>query len=274
MILLYSAINDYSAAKISDELSRRQIEYKWLCLSDFIESDLLSYKFGGINNKKHFTFTRDGFEIDFSKLSVVFVRSLDKILIEKRSEDILLNGWVNMEVGNFIREALEMSNCQWFPCSPTVLNHLETEKFTELFDAIDVGLRIPDTIVTNDYKLTLDFYRKHQGRIISKRYYTSRTNYNGVDINFPTSPVSLRDIGFVQHVKYSPSLFQEYIPKLKELRITVVGNHTVTAEIDSQKTHHTRHDWRNYDKKRTPYKIHKLPEEVVSKVVEIEKMKK
>src|SRR6185312_12158775 len=44
-----------------------------------------------------------------------------------------------------------------------------------------------------------------------------------------------------------------------ELRITVVGRQVFAAEIHSQHSNHTRHDWRRYDRYATPYFRHELP---------------
>ena len=75
-------------------------------------------------------------------------------------------------------------------------------------------------------------------------------------------PSVLRDVGYAASIEYCPVIFQAYVPKRFELRITVVGQQVFAAEIHSQQTHHTRHDWRRYDLSNTPHFPHALPEEV------------
>src|SRR5262249_3569975 len=77
-----------------------------------------------------------------------------------------------------------------------------------------------------------------------------------------TEVVSRRDVGYAEAIRYCPLIFQAYVPKRVELRITVVGQQVFAAEIHSQQTNHTRHDWRHYDFHRTPYFAHPLPAEV------------
>lgn len=122
---------------------------------------------------------------------------------------------------------------------------------------------MPDSLATNDPVQVLEFFNEHDGRIISKRYRTSIIPCaDGTHVGYPTSPVSLRDIGYAESVAFAPMLFQVYIPKRVEVRVTIVGDRVFAAEIDSQLTHRTRYDWRNYDWSRTPYRRHELPSSV------------
>ena len=67
-----------------------------------------------------------------------------------------------------------------------------------------------------------------------------------------SSRFSKRDVGYAASLEYCPMILQAYVPKQPELRITVVGRQVFAAEIHSQQTHHTRHDWRRYDLSNTP----------------------
>ena len=60
-------------------------------------------------------------------------------------------------------------------------------------------------------------------------------------------------------IRLCPVIFQAYVPKRVELRITVVGRQVFAAEIHSQHSNHTKHDWRRYDRYQTPYFPHSLP---------------
>jgi glutathione synthase/RimK-type ligase-like ATP-grasp enzyme len=64
-------------------------------------------------------------------------------------------------------------------------------------------------------------------------------------------------------------ILQAYVPKQLELRITVVGQQIFAAEIHSQQTHHTRHDWRRYDLSNTPHFPHELPLEVSERCIQL-----
>jgi glutathione synthase/RimK-type ligase-like ATP-grasp enzyme len=64
-------------------------------------------------------------------------------------------------------------------------------------------------------------------------------------------------------------IFQQYVPKRVELRVTVVGRRVFAAEIDSQASRSTRHDWRHYDDPNVQYRIHTLPPEMARACVRL-----
>jgi glutathione synthase/RimK-type ligase-like ATP-grasp enzyme len=56
-------------------------------------------------------------------------------------------------------------------------------------------------------------------------------------------------------VALCPSLFQEYIEKDHELRITIVGDETFCCRIDSQSVDGAKTDWRQVDPSKVPHRI-------------------
>ena len=84
-----------------------------------------------------------------------------------------------------------------------------------------------------------------------------------------TQPVTTRDVGYARRLRFSPVLFQRNIAKRFELRITVVEDEVLAAEIHSQATYRTQLDWRHYDWDHTPYRIHALPDDIRDKCLEL-----
>jgi hypothetical protein len=74
-----------------------------------------------------------------------------------------------------------------------------------------------------------------------------------------TNRVKREDLSKLESVKVAPCIFQEYIAKKVELRITVVGHKVFATEIHSQNSDRSRDDWRRFDFENTPYNVHKLP---------------
>jgi glutathione synthase/RimK-type ligase-like ATP-grasp enzyme len=64
-------------------------------------------------------------------------------------------------------------------------------------------------------------------------------------------------------------IFQAYVPKRLELRITVVGRQVFAAEIHSQLSRRTEHDWRHYNIDQTPYRPHRLPDAVQAQCIRL-----
>lgn len=269
MILLYSSKTDSTTKRIAKELESRKVLFKYFCPSDFIKSASITCRIDGISNSEILSCKGLQEEVDFGEVSVVCVRRPDDIEFPNKIRDAGILANIQSDYKNCFRETLEMLGCPWFPSKLSHIFRLEDDKFKELSIAKGIGLKIPQTILTTNVEDALDFYRKYNGRVISKRYKKADLIYKNTRVAFPTTPVSLRDLGFINHIRNSPTLFQEYIPKKKELRVTIIGNKTVAAEIDSQKTHRTRHDWRHYDLKRTTYRHYTLPNEIHEKLVRL-----
>src|SRR5262249_179757 len=109
------------------------------------------------------------------------------------------------------------------------------------------GFELPPTLVTNSPTDFLEFYREHNGDLISKLAGLTFFDAFGTKFGRYTELVSRRDVAYARGVRFCPIIFQAYVPKRLELRITVVGDQVFPAEIHSQHTNHTRHDWRRYD---------------------------
>ena len=68
----------------------------------------------------------------------------------------------------------------------------------------------------------------------------------------------------------APCLFQEYVPKKLELRVTVIGDEIFAAEIHSQEHAETSVDWRNFDVD-IPFRAVSLPPLVTERVLDFVK---
>jgi glutathione synthase/RimK-type ligase-like ATP-grasp enzyme len=155
-----------------------------------------------------------------------------------------------------------LTHCLWLPAKPEV-DRLADNKLTQLAVARDIGFSIPDTLVTNRPGDALDFFQRHASSIISK----SLVNMEVMVQDQPhvivyTRPVHRRDLLQVDSVRHAPVIFQAYVPKSIELRVTVVHEQALAASIASQDGRLTRHDWRHYDDHRVRYSRFDLPRDV------------
>jgi glutathione synthase/RimK-type ligase-like ATP-grasp enzyme len=103
---------------------------------------------------------------------------------------------------------------------------------------------IPETIITSDPNEIRAFYEKNNGDIIVKLLAVSPIPNKVIYTNRVT-PEHMRQI---DSIKMSPSIFQAYIKKDYELRITVVGDKIFPVKIHSQECEDTAIDWRRKPK--------------------------
>jgi glutathione synthase/RimK-type ligase-like ATP-grasp enzyme len=150
----------------------------------------------------------------------------------------------------------------WVPGPWSRLMRAEN-KISQLQLARDIGFDIPRTLVSNSPADFAEFYRDSNGEVISKivhsRAWRSIAEYDPLGY---TQVVSKRDSGYAHTIRYCPTTFQAYVPKLFELRVTVVGGRVFAAEIHSQQSKRSRVDWRQYDLGKTPIRVHDLPKDI------------
>jgi hypothetical protein len=182
--------------------------------------------------------------------------------------DALLREAVQQECKNFVQDLWNSLDCLWLPAPPATVGQTQL-KASQLRVAGQLGFELPPTLITNSEADLLDFYSRHNGSIVSKPVGFSFFNTLGNTFCRYTEMVTKRDIAYARQVSYCPMIFQAYVPKLVELRITVVGQQVFAAEIHSQSSNHTRHDWRRYDEYQTPHFAHQLPREIERLCVEL-----
>jgi hypothetical protein len=88
-----------------------------------------------------------------------------------------------------------------------------------------LGLRIPDTLITNDSIAAAAFVDKHRRRVVHKTLAAPRHRF------LATKQWSESDRDALQSLVLAPTIFQESITDCRELRITVIGDQVFAAEF-------------------------------------------
>ncbi|MGW6499120.1 ATP-grasp ribosomal peptide maturase [Nonomuraea angiospora] len=101
-------------------------------------------------------------------------------------------------------------------------------KVAQLEAAARVGMKIPQTLVTNDLDAARAFARKHD-RIIYKSFRAVPTTPDGLVGAIWTQRVDPDDLD--ESVCVTAHMFQEEIPKSADARVTVVGDRVFASRI-------------------------------------------
>ena len=97
--------------------------------------------------------------------------------------------------------------------------------------AQDVGLRVPVTLITNDPDEARSFVdARGYRRVVYKAFSATESEWRETRI------LHREELPLLDHVRYAPVIFQEYIEALYDLRVTVVGDDVFPAAIHSQQT--------------------------------------
>ncbi len=267
MILILSNPDDSHACPLAAKLRDRGAELIRFDHAQFPSTAEASLKYSPANNPSY-TLRADGETIDLTQVKVVWYRRPTPPTPHKKVKDNASCQYVVDESENFLQNAWSSLDCRWVPAIPPMIQRAGL-KAVQLKLAGRLGFEIPPTLITNSPTDFLEFYRQHNGNIVSKVLGSSFKRCAGHTFSRCTEIVSKRDVGYAMSVRYCPVVFQAYVPKRFELRITVVGQKVFAAEIHSQHTNRTRHDWRRYDHYHTPLFPHQLPPDVTEQCVEL-----
>ncbi|MBW6525237.1 hypothetical protein KZ813_00100 [Sphingomonas sp. RHCKR7] len=159
--------------------------------------------------------------------------------------------------------------------SPLENMRAASNKLEQLRRARRLGFTIPDSLFTNSRELARTFFRstRAEGNVIVKSI-GEPALYERAGSWDPGSVVGelfttivddeIADI-LIERLEAGPALFQRYVPKSHELRVTLVEDRIFAAEIDSQVEERSRVDWRRGDALELPHQECKLPEVVADR---------
>lgn len=269
MILIITMRSDPTADPVERLLLGRGAEVVRFDPGDFPEHAACSMRFQRATGWQR-TIERSGDRsIDLAEVSAVWLRrpgarTAPAAITDERARRYLLAEWTDVVADLFATVA-----CVWVPGRPdTVFAH--QRKGYPLMLAHELGFAIPESAYTSRPADLLELHRAHDGNIITKL--AGSTAFPGAfagDLVRYTERVSVRDLGYARDVRWCPIAVQENIAKRLEVRVTVVGDHVFAAEIDSQRSHRTRQDWRHYDHANMRQAIHALPRDIERRCVEL-----
>jgi glutathione synthase/RimK-type ligase-like ATP-grasp enzyme len=149
-------------------------------------------------------------------------------------------------------------------------------KGEQLLRARRLGFEVPRTLVTTDPDAARQFFAACGNQMIFKVMSDPTLGALSLSRQDPelqlesydvmTTVVTKAELEMLDSVLIAPCLFQEYVPKKVELRVTVIGDEVFAAEIHSQEHEETSVDWRNFDVD-IPYRAVSLPPLVTERIL-------
>lgn len=261
MIIILTGPNDPHADAVIERLERRGAEYLRFDEADYPARANLSLRCAPDGRSATILRTQER-SVDLERVSTIWRRRPSPPEAPDAVQDPAWRHYVELECEAMLTAVWHTLPCRWLPAPTSVLRRADLKPL-QLKLAAELGLELPPTLITSDPQAFLDFYREHDGDLVSKLLGTAMTKaLKGSQLARFTQRVTRRDVGYADSIRYAPMIFQAYVPKRVELRITVVGEQVFAAEIHSQKANRTRVDWRRYDMTHTPHYPHTLPDDV------------
>ncbi|MFB9622714.1 MvdC/MvdD family ATP grasp protein [Nonomuraea helvata] len=188
----------------------------------------------------------------------------------------LERAFANAELEQTMGGLLASLDCYWMSRPGDV--RAASWKPEQLRRAAGMGFEVPRTLITTDPEAVRAFHAECGGRSIFKsmagpaalasvELAAEAATGPPLSLEMPTTLLGEAELAALEAVRLTPCLFQEYVDKDRELRVTVIGDEVFAAEILSQERPETAVDLRHYEVD-VPYRLHRLPDEVAARCLE------
>lgn len=133
-----------------------------------------------------------------------------------------------------------------------------------------LGLQTPRTLISNSEPDVLEFARSLDGDLaiksLSSLSVTSRVPDTTTQYGLFTRRVTKGELSSISsHIPHMPTVYQEYVEKLYELRVTMVGQKCFACKIESQNTEFGKEDFR-IDTQAARHTAYELPADIVERL--------
>lgn len=118
--------------------------------------------------------------------------------------------------------------------------------------ARQIGLAIPDTLISNEPDRVRAFWSEHQGDIIYKPFLQTYHSWR------ETRRLKPEELPLLDSVRLAPVIFQKLVPGAADLRVTVIGSEIFPAAVDLRKMEYkldVRLNQQAYEKHALPIEV-------------------
>ena len=241
VILILTNAQDALPEKVTTVLESKGAQCIRLNTEEFPRDVVLSYEFD--NGRACVRVRGSGLEFDLADVKTVWFR---------RPKDATPDLRLRPEDQDFVKREVRHGLTALYHClrgafwvNPYGAAIAAEHKPYQLQVASALGFDVPRTLISNDPERVRAFAASSSSDLVYKTLTPySRPREGGIDGIF-TNRVTASDVQRqADQVQFGPCIFQDYIDKALELRVTVVGRRVFTSSIDSQSSEHARHDWR------------------------------
>lgn len=269
MIVVLSNKKDSHYLYVKEQIEKMGGEIFLLDFSQYPEDIAISLRMDNESANVYFEF--DDQKFNGKEIKTVWNRRKSQPAAPKGLIDENVREYIARESQFFLDSLPQILNCFWVS-DPDAIS-LAARKPYQFFKAKELGFKIPQTIISNSQKLTKTFINQINDTIAVKALcmpHVPIPNSEKEALILYTKKKEREELRpLLVNIRNCPTVFQEYVEKEFELRITVVGNQIFPCAIYSQYSERTREDWRRYDLPNTPHKVHELPQDIQMKCLKL-----
>jgi glutathione synthase/RimK-type ligase-like ATP-grasp enzyme len=222
VVLIISAPEDIHAKAVIGHLVDLGVRPEILDLREFPNRASLAMRFG--DRRSTTWHMASGETIDAEQVAAVWWRRPQQVRVDDAVVDPAQRRFAANECHCALNGLWETLRCRWInaPDADAAASH----KPYQLDVAPELGLPIPDTLITNDPEEAAAFIDRHDGKAIYKTLSGLPEAWRETRLLRPSERAAL------SLVRHAPVIFQELIEG-DDLRVTVVGECIFAAQMES-----------------------------------------
>lgn len=224
-LLILTRADDREADRVGLRLAARGFSYRRVDVDAPSPTGLtLNITSGTVESRLRF-----GQAAALGSPDVVWLRHFNVSAVRLPVEDPMVGAFARSEWEHAVRSLLSLERTRWVNRPDAVLS---LGRVAQIALADRVGLAVPRTLVSNDRREIRQFVASSPtgvvAKVLSDHFVEPEPGkLYGV---FPRL-VTEADMGFLERAYLTPSIYQEYVPHTREVRVTVIGEEVVAAEI-------------------------------------------
>lgn len=239
VVLIVTNKSDITADLVVLEFQRRGTPYVRFNTEDFPQRVGISWRMD--NHGVDGSIRLPGSELSLRDVVSVWYRRPGAPEIAETVRCPSLREFAHRESQEALAGLWRTMDCFWMS-RPDAINSARY-KPRQLEIASDLGLNVPKTLITNSPD-EVEGMLDECGQLIAKPLFSGEINFGDNRKVVFTTPISRDELTARKSIELAPTIFQEYIQKDLEIRVTVVGDKVFAASINSQDIDGALHDWR------------------------------
>lgn len=200
--------------------------------------------------------TEDGRRIDLDRVGAVWNRRIRSFRIDPAITDETGRLFAHSETTEAVQGFWYAMGCYWM--NPPAADEMALRKVTQHRVAARLGLRIPETLVTNNPDEARAFIEQHQATGVVRKAFR-----NIEQAPRETLKIGPAEMAVLDTVRFAPVILQEYIPLALDLRVTVVDDEIFATSFRSEPQYEVDYRPGVGTAEVQPYK---LPDDVTAKL--------
>jgi len=246
MILIITSKMDGHIGHVTRYLDAAAVSWVRLNTEDIATNVWLTAQ--PVQNTGTLTIRDSGKTIDLQCVTAVWYRKPEPVTVTHFNVDPGALDYIDAEFNEILMGLYALlSHAYWI--NDPFTTRIAHRKMLQLHVANNVGLRTPQTLVTNETDKALAFARDLGGTLAVKSLgaisVTERRGDGALQYGIFLRKLSIADLTKVRDkIPHMPTLFQEFIEKAYELRVTAVGRRILSCRIDHRSDDITADDYR------------------------------